>query len=396
MRGLPKEYWYLWLGTLINRLGGFVILFLAIYLNEVRGFSTERAGLVVALAGGGTLAAAPVGGLLADRFGRRPVMLSSTIGGALAMIDLGFARAPLHVLLAAPLVGFLGDLYRPASAAAIADLVPPADRTRAFGYLYWAVNLGFSGAAVIAGALARKSFSLLFIGDAATTLVFGAIVLLRVGETNPVRATGARKLDLSSPLRDRDFMALVVVQLLVAVVFFQFMVALALDMRAHGISTERYGSLNAINGVLIVLVQPFLLPLIERASPSRVLALASVLVGAGFGMNALVGAAPGYAVGIAVWTLGEIGFSSVLPTLIANLSPADARGAYQGVAQTIWGAAIFVAPLFGAAVLEHAGARVLWGSCFALGLVAAALHLWAGRVRRQRVETEPAAGLGAS
>ena len=61
------------------------------------------------------------------------------------------------------IVGFFTDLYRPAVGAAIADLVPPEARTRAYGYNYWAINLGAAVAPVIAG-----------LGAAAGPLLFGA------------------------------------------------------------------------------------------------------------------------------------------------------------------------------------------------------------------------------
>ena len=51
--GLPRTFWFLWTGTLINRLGSFVVIFLAIYLTDARGFSASRAGLVIGLYGVG-------------------------------------------------------------------------------------------------------------------------------------------------------------------------------------------------------------------------------------------------------------------------------------------------------------------------------------------------------
>ena len=46
VRGLPRTYWILWTGALINRLGGFVMPLLALYLTGERGLSVEQAGLV--------------------------------------------------------------------------------------------------------------------------------------------------------------------------------------------------------------------------------------------------------------------------------------------------------------------------------------------------------------
>ncbi len=64
----------LWLGTLINRLGSFVIPFLTLYLTQRRGPPIGQAALMVSLFGAGSFSAA-IWGELADRLGRRPVML---------------------------------------------------------------------------------------------------------------------------------------------------------------------------------------------------------------------------------------------------------------------------------------------------------------------------------
>ncbi|HJZ86293.1 MAG TPA: MFS transporter [Polyangia bacterium] len=229
--GLPRAYWFLWAGTLINRLGSFVLAFLAIYLTEARGFSPAAAGGVVALAGAGMLVAAPTGGALTDRLGRRPTLLLSMALGAAAMLALGWARTRAAIGGAAFAAGLLGDLYRPASQAVIADLVAPEQRTRAYGLLYWAVNLGVSAAAVLAGLLAKHDFGLLFIGDAATSLACGAVLWLGLPETRPAQAASTSPLaGLTRPLRDSLFLRFLVAQLLLAVVFFQFGVALPLDM----------------------------------------------------------------------------------------------------------------------------------------------------------------------
>src|SRR5207244_3492330 len=161
--------------------------------------------------------------------GRRATMVLALVLGALAMLHLGAARSPAHIAVAAFLLGMTGDMYRPAVSAAVADLVPPDQRTRAYGYLYWAVNLGFACAA-------------------------------------------------------------------------------------------------AINGVLIVVLQPFALRIVHRFESSQVLAVACLLVGVGYGATQFVHTPAGYAATICIWTLGEIAFSPISPTVIADLSPPALRG----------------------------------------------------------------------
>ncbi|TMA21230.1 MAG: MFS transporter [Deltaproteobacteria bacterium] len=182
--GLPRTYWILWTGALVNRLGGFVMPLLALYLSGARGLRVEQVGLVLTLFGAGSLCAGPLGGFLADRMGRRRTLILALVLGSLAMLHLAFARSPLHIAIAALLLGLLGDLYRPAVSAAIADLVPSQDRVRAYGLLYWAVNLGFAVGSALGGLLATRGWYLLFFGDAATTLAYPG---RRRGRRSPTR-----------------------------------------------------------------------------------------------------------------------------------------------------------------------------------------------------------------
>jgi hypothetical protein len=199
VEGLPPTYWLIWTGTLINRLGGFVIPFLTLYLTTQRAIPVSQAALMVSLFGAGSFLAQLSGGELSDRLGRRPVMLMSFFITPIFMVVLGLARDLLLVSVATLIVGFFTDLYRPAVGAAIADLVPPESRTRAYGYNYWAINLGAAVAPVIAGLMAQYDYIILFIADAATTAVFGFIVLFGIRETRPAEAQHAAH----TPLTER-------------------------------------------------------------------------------------------------------------------------------------------------------------------------------------------------
>jgi MFS family permease len=87
--GLPQAFWLLWVGTIINRLGGFVVPFLSLYLTSERGVTVAEAGLIVAAFGAGSFAAQLAGGELADRLGRRPVLLMSLLGAPPLALMLG-------------------------------------------------------------------------------------------------------------------------------------------------------------------------------------------------------------------------------------------------------------------------------------------------------------------
>src|SRR5215216_5918873 len=196
VEGLPPTYWLIWMGTLINRLGGFVIPFLTLYLTAQRGIPVSTAALMVSLFGAGSFLAQLSGGEMTDRLGRRPVMLMSFFVTPIFMIILGLARGLILISICTFIVGFFTDLYRPAVGAAIADLVPPESRTRAYGYNYWAINLGAAVAPVIAGLIAGYNYQILFVADALTTAVFGFIVLFGIRETRPAEAHHASHLPI--------------------------------------------------------------------------------------------------------------------------------------------------------------------------------------------------------
>jgi MFS family permease len=386
--GLPRTYWLLWSGMLLNRLGGSVFFLLAIYLTRQRGFSQELAGLVISLYAAGGMLAGPLGGALADRVGRRPTLLAGAACSGTLMLALGFARTTGAIVVLAPLLGFFTDVCRPPLQAAVADVVTPVLRPRAYGVLYWAVNLGFAGAASFGGALAEHNFGLLFVIDALTTFAFGVIVLVGVPETRPAvpaehpRAHGSHA--LLAPFRDGPFVSFVLIQLLLLLAFAQVIVALPLDMRGHGLGTTQIGWLLGLNGVLIVVAQPIALRFVRGFSHVQWLAAGAALTGLGLGVTALAGSALVYVLATVLWTLGEIGFSTAAPTVIAELSPVEQRGAYQGTYQLAWSLATMIAPVLGSLVLAHLGGRALWLGCLVACLAAAVLHLTitAGRSRR--------------
>lgn len=389
--GLPTTFWYLWTGTLINRLGSFVLVFLAIYLTQERGFDELAAGMVLSLWGIGGAIGTTLGGTLTDRWGRRPTLLTAHLGAASMMLTLGLARELWAVAVGALLLGLFAEAARPAFGAMMVDVVPERDRLRAFSLNYWAINLGFACSSVLAGLAAEANYLLLFVVDAATTLATAALIFLRVPETRSAAlaaaaSTGAARSKgaLRTILTDRIYLGFVALNLLGALVFLQHVSMLPIAMGDDGLTPSTYGTVIALNGVLIVVGQLFVPRLIRGRSRSHVLALAAVVMGVGFGLTAFADAAWMYAVTVLIWTVGEMLNSPSNSTLIAELSPADLRGRYQGVFSLSWQAAGAVAPILGGLVRQQAGDAALWLGCAAVGGVIAVAHLISGPARERR------------
>jgi MFS family permease len=387
--GLPRQFWFLWAGTLINRLGSFVVIFLAIYLTSERHFSQSQAGLVIGVYGVGGAIGTTIGGVLADRWGRRPTMLTAQFGAAALMLALGFAYGYWQILAVTFLLGVATEAVRPAFSAMMVDVVPDRDRVRAFSLNYWAINLGFALSAVGAGLAAKADYLLLFVVDAGSTLVTALIGLMFLAETRPATGHHQRKQPgggLVLALRDRTYVLYLVISLGSVVVMMQHLSTLPIAMAADGLSAATYGWVIAVNGVLIVLGQLFVPRLIEGHDRSRVLALAALIIGVGFGLVAFADAAWFFALTVVIWTLGEMLQSPSNAATVAALSPATLRGRYQGLSSLSWSAGTALAPIAGGFTQEHLGDTALWIGCFAICALVAAGHLITGPRRERRIE----------
>jgi MFS family permease len=230
----------------------------------------------------------------------------------------------------------------------------------------------------------------LFLADACTSLVFAAVIFVRVPETRPLHHEAAPAADgLLRILRDGPFLVFLGLHLVVLLVFTQFQLAAPLDYAAHGVGPRSFSLIMALNGLGVVVLQPLLSPRLHRYDGARVLALSALLIGVGFGLNAFGGSLVAYVAAAAFYTVGEVLGFPVASAIVADLAPPDLRGRYQGAFSMAWGLAFTLSPLVGGEVLHRFGGRVLWLGCLATGALTALLHLAAGPARRRRLGRDP-------
>ena len=376
--GLPRPFWALLLGTFITKAGTFVMPLLFVYLTQARHLPLPLAGAVTSLYGLGSLVGSFGGGVMADRLGRRFTMLASLLVGAAFLLLLGVSVELWQLAIATLLLGMTADAYRPASQALVADIVPRQHQMKAFGMQYWAINLGFTFASVLGGYMAKRNFGALFIGDAITTLILAFIVWRAVPESRPPPASGSHLPPPGhalTPFTDPKYGPFLLLNFLVALLFFQHLSSLPEDMRLKGLSTEEFGLSIAVNGLLIVLFQPLATRWATGIAKPRVLALAAALTGLGFGLTTFATSLWTYVFTVAIWTWGEILFSPVNASIVATLSPTHLRGRYQGAFTITWSLAAMLSPLLGSLLIPIIGHRALWLGCFAIGLLVAVAHL---------------------
>jgi MFS family permease len=386
-------------GAFLNRFASFSVVFLVLYLTRA-GYSAGQAGFAVAAFGVGEVAASWLGGVLADRIGRRNTIAVSMYASAAALVALSQAEGLVLIVLVACLAGLAGELYRPAGAALISDVVPAGQRVTAFAVLRLAVNVGFAAGIAVAGFLADRSFTWVFLSDAATAAAFGTLALLTLPHgTRSRRKDEGPRGSLTAALSDRALVTFMAASALVAFIYFQQQATLPLHVTAQpGLTGADLGLLLSINGALIVLLELPVSALTMRRPAREMIALAFVLIGAGFGLTGLAHSLPLLGITVAVWTLGEMVGAPVSYAYVADLAPEHMRGRYQGIYGIAWSSGAVTGPALGTFLFARWGDG-FWALCAAFGL-AAAIIMGLGRRKAPVVapvpeQFEPGPGLKA-
>jgi len=372
LKALPRPAWILFLGTFLNKFGTFVLPFLTLYLTQ-RGFTLNDAGLAISAYGVGGLMASVLGGHLADAIGRRKTIALSMFSVAAAMLLLSQSRSLPAIVAATWLAALTGEMYRPASSALLADLVPPELRVTAYSAYRMAFNAGFAFGPATAGLLAARGYLWLFVGDAATSVLFGLIALAALPRGLRIRQEEAGwRSDIKTLARDRKFLRVLGGAFVIALVFLQISSTFSLQVTRSGFPAATYGVMLSLNGVLVVFCE---LPLtsLTRRFPSRVVMGAGyLLIGAGFSLNAFAHSIPVLAACVVLFTFGEMVAMPVSTAYVAELAPTPLRGRYMGMYGLTWSAALIVAPQIGLR-LFGVSPTALWLTCGALATLAAAI-----------------------
>lgn len=375
LRLLPREAWFLFAGTFLNRFGSFVVPFLILYLRR-EGFSIAQAGVVAATYGIGFLLANVFGGFVTDRFGRRNAIVFSMFSGAASLLALSQARTLPAIIAFTILAGLTAELYRPASSALLTDLVPQERRVVAFAAYRLAVNAGFAAGPATAGFLANKSFLYLFVGDAITSVLYGVVAFFFLpnvtSAVEKARVIWGESLPII--LRDRVFLLFLAAAALNGFILMQDHSSFALHVQAAGFPPSTYGLLVSMNGLIIVLTELPLTAWTQRYARRTMIAFGYLLVGAGFAVNAIAYDLPLMAVGIVIWTFGEMIASPIAAAFVADMAPETLRGRYMGFYGLSWALGLIAGPAIGPLIFAESPVMI-WSLCGVAGIAAAAI-IW--------------------
>jgi MFS family permease len=372
-RGLPREIYILFLARTINSIGAFVFPLLSLILTGKIGMSKTDAGIFMTTLAVLQVPSLILGGKIGDTFGRKKVIFISNILGASCYIISGMIKPSMLTAYMIVIASSFYTLSGPSFEAVTADLTTPDNRKSSYSLLYMGFNLGFSVGPLIGGLLYKDFLSLVFIGDAITTLISIVLFMIYVPETHSkehkVEIDDSRVLEKHQ--EGSVFKVLLQRPILIyfALIMFVYQFAysqwgFALPLHMKDIfgdpGAAYYGVAASFNGVVVIVFTPIILKLTRKAIPMKIVAIGGFFYAIAFGSFGFAKVLLPFLIGIFVMTLGEIMISINNNTFVANHTPASHRSRVSSIIQFITGAGYSLGPLIMGRVLSSYGPLVSW------------------------------------
>jgi MFS family permease len=393
----PGKFWALVGISFIDAVGGALLFpFLSLYITARFGVGMTEVGVLFGLFSISSIAGSMVGGALADKYGRKGMVIIGLIFSALTSLMMGLAPNYAVLIPLVLVVGLFSNLGQPARQAMVADMLPESQRAEGFGVLRVSFNLAVTIGPAIGGLLASRSYLLLFISDAVSSLIVAMLVLRFLPETRP-RWGGERSGEslvgslagYRHVLRDVAFLLFMLANMMMALVYMQMNTTLGVYLRdVHGVALQSYGYLLSLNAGMVVLLQFSITRRIRAYAPMLMMALGSSLYALGFGMYGFVASYPLFALAMVIITLGEMIVAPVGQALVAQMSPEEMRGRYMAFFGFSWIIPSAVGPLLAGIALDNFNPNLVWYVAGVIGMLAAGMFL---TMSRQAEARRPAA-----
>jgi MFS family permease len=371
-------------------MGNFVHPFMTLLLTSKGGMGEEKVGLFLLLSAVVQVPGSLLGGKLADKMGRKKIMIVSMGLAALCLIPCAFLLDNQELFHFIPwlliLSSCFGSIAGPASGAMMNDLTLPENRQAAFSLLYMGMNAGTALGSIIAGILFNNFMKFLFIGDAITTLLSILLLALLVKETKPekeeLEQVSSERLDekaeegslLSALLRRPALLIFATFDMLFAFVYAQTNFSLPLQTNVvfgKELGASYFGTFAMINCLEVIFLTTLITLITRKIRPIYNVAIAGIFFAIGFGMLFFVESFWLFILSTVIWTVGEIINATNIGVYIANHTPATHRGRFNSVISIITGTGNAVSPYIMGGFIAGSNVTNVWPIIFIISLVAA-------------------------
>jgi MFS family permease len=386
-RDYPSQFWLLMGASFIDMVGNALVFpFFALYITGKFDVGMTQVGTLFIMFSIMGMVGSTIGGAMADRFGRKPIVLFSIIFSAAGNMTMALAPEFWMLFVIGGFLGLMSSIGGPARQAMLADLLPEEKRAEGFGVLRILFNIAVVMGPIIGGLLAGVSYILLFGIDALASLLTGTVIMLWLRETKPDTVTLAETETLRETFQgygrvlcDGVFMSFSLICVALYLVYFQMNTTLPVYLRdVHDVPPQGFGLILSINATMVVLMQVGITRrLRQRGYPQFLLLAAGALIYAvGFGLYGVIASYGLFILAMVIITLGEMIVEPVRFALATRLAPDDMRGRYMAVYGYGFAVASGVGTYLAGLVIDHLGPEYVWYFAAIIGTLTALGYLW--------------------
>lgn len=373
---------------------GILIPILPNFASNELGLTDTEIGVIIAVFSGVQFLFNKFLGSLSDRYGRRPVILTTLLITASSYLLFSFSTTFLMLFLSRFLAGFGGSNIAVAQAY-IADVTDEKSRSRGMGLIGAAFGLGFVFGPVIGGNLAAYGYSIAGYGAAGFSFfafVFAAIFLK---ESNTERDKNAK---LNLRLLDMSLISKILstpVLGLLVVIFFIIVFSMAniygtfalLGQKKFSFTDREIGYLYGILGLVGAIIQGGFLRILTRYFSDKKLVYAGlVLMSTGLAFMPYGHTFTGVGIAVGLMSAGTGMLQPVILSMISNAIIGKQQGEVLGVNQSLASLARVLGPLWGGFAFDYLGYEIpfLTGAVFSfITLIIALVFLRSKIIRKQ-------------
>jgi len=366
----PRTFWVVVVTHFIDGIGGTILMpFFALYVTKRFDVGMTQAGIILATNSVAGMIGSTIGGALADRFGRRGIILFGLIVSAFSGLTLGFVNEFYFFYGLSAFVGLLGSTAFPAHQAMVADILPPEKRSEGFGILRVAANFAWIVGPIVGGFLASYNYLYLFLSDAVISVITAVIVFRLLPETKPqLKEKAAHEESLWHTLRgysvtlmDQPYLAFISASILMILVYQQMYSSLSVYLRdVHQVDPQYYGMIMSASAVTVVLFQFWVTRVIKDYPPFLMMAAATFFYMIGFTMYGFVATVPLFMLAMVIITAGEMIGMPTSNVLAAAFAPEEMRARYMAVFGLTWIVPSMIGPWAAGLVFDNYNPNYVW------------------------------------
>jgi MFS family permease len=378
----PRQYWLMIVGIVISTAGGSMIWpFLLIYASGKLNLPLSTVATLIAINAGTGLFSSFLAGTLADKIGRKVVMVTSLAMNGLAYFFLMRAETYPQFVLLMIFIGLSNPLYQVGADAMLADMIPSEKRTDAYAINRIANNAAFALGPAAGGFLASTSYNLAFYIASAGFIAYSLLLFFLARETLD-KIHGETKVDslaeqAQSPerrayghvFRDKGYMAFVMLAALGLTAPTMLWILMPVYAKTNfNVSEAIYGWIPTTNAIMCVFIQYPVTQITRRYNTLPVTAIGMLIYALSTGSVALMTGFWGFWLSMVLLTFGEL---TVVPTAskyVADTAPADLRGRYMSIYWLGWGLARTLSPLIGGFLNDNFFPQAIWIGGLLIGL----------------------------